>query len=87
MYLAVALILVLAGGVASTYDRYSVQRSYADACAQKHGHIPPLVDWFFNADPDPEVDAWRRYHRNLYVLSGVFAAAAVVVLLIRPFDG
>lgn len=82
MGIAIGLILLLAALVVGLYDTYVVQRDYADMCAARHGHIPPLVDWFFVRDTDVEVDRLRRFHRNLYILDGLLAAAAAIVILV-----
>ena len=82
----VALVLILIGSavVVGSYDTYGVQRDYADLYASRHGHIPPLIDWFFKSDADAEVESLRRRHRNLYILvSGLAAAAVIVALFIR----
>ncbi len=81
---AVALVLLASAAVLGVIDTYSIQRTYADLCADRHGHIPPLTDWFFVADPDPEVDRWRRLHRDLWLLTGVLAVVAIVLLPVRP---
>jgi hypothetical protein len=78
--LAVILLLVAIG--VGWYDRYSVQRTYADVYANRHGHIPPLADWFFTPDADAEVERLRRLHRNLWLASGGLGLVAVVVLLL-----
>ena len=78
----IAAILIVAAIVVSLYDRYSVQRTYADVCAARHGHIPPLVDWFTTPDIDPEVEHWRRYHRRVTILGGVLAGAAVIFAIV-----
>jgi hypothetical protein len=75
------VILIVLAVIIGWYDRYGVQRDYADLYAERHGHIPPLVDWFFKADADPEVEGLRTLHRNLYLLEGGLAFVAVIVLL------
>jgi hypothetical protein len=78
------VILLVSAVVVGCYDTYAVQRDYADLFAARHGHIPPLVDWFFQKDADVEVEALRRLHRNLSLLAGALAAgAAIVALYIR----
>jgi hypothetical protein len=83
MDVALTLLLILAAIITSWYDTYSVQRTYANLCARRHGHIPPLMDWFFVPDADAEVERLRRRHRNMYLLAAAFAVAAVVVALVR----
>jgi hypothetical protein len=78
----IAAILIVAAIVVSLYDRYSVQRTYADVCAARHGHIPPLADWFTTPDIDPEVERWRRYHRRLWIVSGVLVVGAVIFAIV-----
>jgi hypothetical protein len=75
------VILFVLALIVGVYDTYQVQRDYADLYAERHGHIPPLVDWFFKPDIDPEVDELRRLHRNLLLLSSALALAAAVVAL------
>jgi hypothetical protein len=84
MEIAIVVVLLLAGAVVGVYDRYAVQRTYADLFAERHGHIPPLTDWFFRADPDAEVESWRRLHRNLWLLAGGLGVAAILILIVRP---
>jgi uncharacterized Tic20 family protein len=81
MGIAVMLILILAAVIVGWIDTYGVQRDYADLYAARHGHIPPLVDWFFKRDTDPEVDDLRRLHRNLLLSSVVLVAVAVLLAL------
>jgi hypothetical protein len=83
MDIALILLLFLAAAIVGWYDTYSVQRTYADRCAARHGHIPPLIDWFFQPDPDAEVERWRRRHRDMYLLTCVLVVAAVIVALVR----
>ena len=83
MDVALVLVLFVAAVIVSWYDTYSVQRSYANLCARRHGHIPPLLDWFFVPDSDPDVERLRRQHRNMYLLATAFAVAAVIVVLLR----
>jgi hypothetical protein len=86
--LAVVLILILAAVVVGWYDRYSVQRTYADLYAARYGQIPPLIDWFFEPDSDAEVDEWRRLHRNMYLLvTGLGAAAVIAALTLGSISG
>ena len=87
MDILIIVVLVVTTGVLALYDQYVVQRTYADICAERHGHIPPLVDWFFQADIDPDVDYWRRRHRNLYILSAVPVAIAIILVLLRGSNG
>lgn len=77
-----ALILIGIAIAVGLYDTYSVQRTYADVCAARHGHIPPLVDWFTTPDIDPEVEHWRRYHRRLTIVSGVLAGVAAILAIV-----
>jgi uncharacterized Tic20 family protein len=79
----ISLLLLVLAGILGVVDRYEIQRTYADVYAEAHGHIPPLVEWFFERDADPEVDRWRRYHRNMYALVTALAVAAIVLLLVR----
>src|SRR5215510_128917 len=53
--LVVAIVLLVVAGFVGLVDRYDIQRTYADAYAARHGHIPPLVEWFFQPDADPDV--------------------------------
>ena len=46
MDIVLVVILLLAGLIVGWYDRYSVQRTYADLYAARHGGIPSLIDWF-----------------------------------------
>ena len=78
----IAAILIVVAIAVSLYDRYSVQRTYADVCAARHGHIPALVDWFTTPDIDPEVEYWRRYHRRLWILSATLVAVAVIFAIV-----
>jgi hypothetical protein len=80
--IAIGLVLLLAAAMVGWYDRYAVQRDYANRFAERHGHIPPLIDWFFTTDPDPDVEALRVQHRNMYILGSVLAVAAAVVVLL-----
>ena len=82
MGVAVAAILLLLSIVVRWYDRYSVQRTYADVYTSRHGRIPPLSDWFFTSDADPEVERLRQLHRNLWLVSGGLALVAVIVLFL-----
>lgn len=77
----VLLIVVLVGAAvaAGWYDRSSVRDAYAAVYSMRHGHVPPLLDWFVKADPDPDVEAWRRYHRKLWVIAGGLGAGAIAV--------
>jgi len=79
------IVLIVGPLVAATlvgcYDRFAAQREYAALYAKRHGGIPPLTDWFFEADPDAEVERLRRAHRNLTILGGVLAIAAILVVL------
>jgi hypothetical protein len=77
------VILLISGAVIGWYDTFSVQRTYADVYASRHGHIPPLISWFIAPDPDVEVEYWRRRHRNLYVLVSALGAAVIVLALLR----
>jgi hypothetical protein len=79
--IAIGVVLILAAIVVGWYDKYGVQRDYADRYAARHGHIPPLVEWFYTPDSDADVDRLRRLHRNLYILEGTLAAAAVIAIL------
>ncbi len=83
MDIALMLLLLVAAIIVGWYDTYSVQRTYANLCASRHGHIPPLMDWFFTPDSDADVEQLRRRHRNMYLLAIALAAAAVVVGLVR----
>ncbi len=83
MDVALLVVLILTATVVVYYDTYSVQRTYADVCARRHGHIPPLVDWFFKSDPDPEVERWRRRHRNTTLLGIALWVAALIVIFVR----
>jgi hypothetical protein len=76
-------ILLLTAVVIGWYDTYSVQRTYADLYASRHGRIPPFIRWFILPDPDAEVEGWRRLHRNLYILVSFLGAAAIVVAIVR----
>ncbi len=87
MDLVIIVVLIVTSAILGLYDTYVVQRTYADICAERHGHIPPLVDWFFQADVDPDVDYWRRRHRNLYIFGCVPALVAIVLLLARASSG
>jgi hypothetical protein len=78
---ALVVILLVSAVVVGWYDTYAVQRDYADLYASRHGHIPPLIDWFFKPDADAEVEALRRQHRNLWLLSGALVTGAVLVAL------
>ena len=79
--LIVALFFV--GIIVGWYDRYSVQRTYADLYADRHGGIPPLIGWAFESDPDAEVDYWRRIHRNLYALVSALGLIAILIIVVR----
>jgi hypothetical protein len=79
--IAIGVILILAAIVVGWYDQYAVQRDYADRYAARHGHIPPLVEWFYTPDSDADVERLRRLHRNLFVLGAALAAAALIVIL------
>ena len=76
------MILILVAMVIGVYDKYAVQRDYADLYAARHGHIPPLVEWFTTPDPDEEVEGLRCLHRNLYILGGVLSASAAILVLL-----
>ncbi len=78
MAVVLAVILILVAVLIGVYDTYFAQRSYADLCAARHGHIPPLVEWFTTPDTDPEVEALRRLHRRLTIVSAALVAAAVI---------
>lgn len=82
MGIAIGLVLLLAAAMVAWLDRYAVQRDYADLFAERHGHIPPLIDWFFTADSDPDVEALRVQHRNMYILGGVLAVAAGIIVIL-----
>ena len=84
MDLILVAILLLGAVIVGWYDTYSVQRTYADVYANRHGHIPPLIRWFIVPDPDADVEEWRRRHRNLYILAAALAATAVVIAYARP---
>ncbi len=86
MDIAMVVMLILAAVVVSVYDTSEVQRTYADLFVQRHGHIPPLADWFFRADADAEVESWRRMHRNLWLLAGGLGIAAIIILIVRPVE-
>jgi hypothetical protein len=79
---ALIVILIVLAVIVGWIDTYGVQRDYADLYAARHGHIPPLVDWFFKPDADPEVDDLRRLHRNLLLLSVALIFGAVAVALV-----
>ena len=83
MDIALVVILLLVGLIVGWYDRYAVQRTYADVYAARHGRIPPLIEWFFTADADPEVEYWRRMHRNLYLVVTALGVAAIAILIVR----
>ena len=83
MDIAVAVILLLVAAFVGSYDRYAVQRTYADLYAARHGRIPPLIEWFFTPDADPEVESWRRMHRNLYLVVTALGVAAIAILIVR----
>jgi hypothetical protein len=83
MDVALIVILLLTAVVVGWYDTYAVQRTYADVYAARHGHIPPLIAWFFDRDPDAEVERWRRRHRNMYLLVSALALVAAVLALVR----
>jgi hypothetical protein len=81
MYIVLAVILIVAAVVVGWYDTYSAQRTYADVYASRYGHIPPLADWFFKRDADPEVERYRRLHRNLWLLVTGLAVAGILAVL------
>jgi hypothetical protein len=81
--IALVLVIFLVGVIIGLYEQYGVQRTYADLYADRYGHIPPLVGWAFESDPDPEVEYWRRLHRNLYVLMTVLAVVAIIIIVVR----
>jgi hypothetical protein len=81
--IALIVVLLLAAVIVGWYDTYSVQRTYADLYATRHGHIPPLIGWFFASDSDAEVERWRRLHRRMYVLVSALVLTAVIVALVR----
>jgi hypothetical protein len=80
--IAIGLILFLAAALVGWYDKYAVQRDYADRFAKRYGRIPPLMEWFFSSDADADVESLRVQHRNMYILSSVLAVAAAVVVLL-----
>jgi hypothetical protein len=79
--IAIGILLFIGAAIVSSYDRFAVQREYAARFAERHGGIPPLVDWFFAEDPDPEVEYLRIQHRNLTILAGVLGVAAAIVVV------
>lgn len=81
--LLLAIPLFASAGFVALVDRLDIQRTYADIYAQRHGHIPALTEWFFRPDPDPDVEYWRRRHRNAWVLSAMLGGLAVVLMLVR----
>jgi hypothetical protein len=83
MDVVLVLVLFVVGIIVGWYDRYAVQRTYADLYADRHGHIPPLIGWAFESDSDPEVDYWRRLHRNLYALVTALAVVAILIIVVR----
>ena len=83
MDIALVVILLLISVIVGWYDRYAVQRTYADLYAARHGGSPPLTNWFFTPDTDPEVESWRRRHRNLYLVVTALGVAAIAVLIVR----
>lgn len=83
MDVALMVLLFVVAIILSWYDTYSVQREYANLCARRHGHIPPLTDWFCVPDSDPNVERLRRRHRNMYLLATASAVAGVLVAIVR----
>ncbi|HEY7132099.1 MAG TPA: hypothetical protein VH440_07590 [Candidatus Limnocylindrales bacterium] len=81
MEILLVLALLVAVTIVGLYDRYSVQRAYADVYAQVHGHVPPLYEWFYTADPHPDVDHWRKLHRNFLILTAALTAAMFVAFV------
>jgi hypothetical protein len=82
MGLVLAIGLIILGVIVGWYDRFGVQRDYADLHAARHGRIPGLADWFFTPDSDPEVDDLRRQHRNLWLLTALLGVVAFVLILV-----
>jgi cystathionine beta-synthase len=55
-----------------------------EVLSSKHGHVPPLANWFLHADPDAEVEYWLRLHRNLWLLVAGLGVLAILILIARP---
>lgn len=83
MDVLLVVVLLVVGIVVGWYDRYAVQRTYADLYADRYGRIPPLIGWAFESDPDAEVDQWRRMHRNLYGVVSALGVLAIVIIIVR----
>ncbi len=83
MDIVLVFALLILAAIVGWYDRYAVQRTYADLYADRYGHIPPLISWAFGSDADTEVEYWRRLHRNLYLLVTVLVVVAIIIVIVR----
>ena len=81
MEIVAIVVLFVATLILGLYDRYGVQRAYADVYAQVHGHVPPLYEWFYTPDSHADVERWRRRHRNLLILSVALSVIWVILIL------